>query len=447
MKLFNLLLFLFFSAFIFAQDDLDDESMDSEDGVESVETTEGSSELKDKKLEFDDFKYTGTDKVKDVKVWYNLYASRRFKKWRKTKDAALAADVKKYFWQIIAVDPNGEIKNPKGRPYLGYSYEKLAEVYLSENNQEILEVVLARGLKFKPKSTKLNRYAGMMFASLQQKEAAISHFEKVIKYSRLKTEKDKNFVISMYKLVISLYDDLGDKDNLIASCDKALAIRFDADIEKIKINAIGDYSELKELYLNKLKENPQDYDTMRKLAMSAAREEDDEIAIKYLKVLVKNDPKNINQKKTLVKVLYRNEDFSGVIAYGKSISDRNVRKMVIRSYGEKGQFKEAFNLASTVQRSDRKQGHYLKGQVYEAVALAAKEEYAKKPYEWRLLYRLAYIEYELAGDSRKNQVRGLIPTKGDIFLKNKRVKANAGKYSNWITWQKEYDKEVFSPDN
>jgi predicted Zn-dependent protease len=434
MKKFTLLFFLLFSFALIAQEEED--FFDDE----LSEKTEEICGFTNKKIEQDAFSYAEADKDQKFKIWY-AWGSRDFKKWKATKKAELAKSTLNYYWQLVVADSNGT--SIKGRtPRIKYAYQKMAQMYASNNQLDMLAIVLARSLAKFPNSSTLTFYAASYYMANGMKNCAIAEYEKVLKLSK-KTKTKLRYLTSL----ITLYQEVDDVDAAIEACDRYLALENSPKIAEIKANLMGDPQEVFNFLVKKVKENPEDYDALAQAAKIAAREEfDDKFVISSYKKLLKKFPKNVEYRTNLVKVAFRNEQYKTVIAYGKSMTNAKNITYVIKAYIDGGKFKEAYNLAAKIGKRDRKAGHYLKGQVFENTARAAKDEFPKQDFEWRLIYRLAFIEYEMAKDMRKNKIQELIPTKGALFLKNERIKSKLDKYAKWIPWEKAYEKKVYGID-
>lgn len=442
----------FLPMLVLAQDEFD---MDDEGGAEDV-NFDVECTFEAVATPFDDFKYSG-DLAMGIKIWYSDAAS-AFKKWRKEKDAErrknYEAQIEKYSWQVLVSDPEHKnmLKLKSGPIARNIRVaERLGEVYLNTGNAKMLGAMLAKVQPLIGSRSKLNRYAITYFNSSNNHVCEAKQYASWLA-TIPKTEKNKSNLGKLYTAYAGVLNNLGARDKALEAIDEYLAFDVDnLEMQELRANLSGSPEEQLEGYRKRLAETPDDYVTMERAALTAMElEENDDAKAWFLKLLEQDNTKE-SYKKNLVLLSYKMEKMSDVIKYGKGLSDTESRELVIKAYITRGQFKSAFNVASAVQRVDGAQGHYLKGLVYEETANAAQDDstVGKRDFEWRLIYRLSNIEYlrgGVAGKQRAKKINALIPNKGAIFLKQNRIKPNAGKFSSWITWVKAYDKKIYGPD-
>lgn len=443
----------------FSQDELLDDLDGDTSGAKTVNM--------DKECEYKTVDGIPTDKYdindpafgRNIKIAYSE-GYRYYKSWQKESDPVrkkkYADNIERYFWKVIMSDPEGtqttRFKSGRTATRLELSAEKLGDVYVARNDVEKLGAMLHYAKKAIKGSNKMTQFAVQYYNGIEDHVCKAKVYMEWVSWFP-KTEDQRDNLKKIYKnLVGALQNDLKQNKLAIEQVDAFLKLEpEDEEFKKLKADLIGDPVEVYKLYLANYEKDNTDLESAEKAAYLAADPAVDELQKAYdlFNVLIKSGKDAKMYSAVLVDVAYKLQKYNDVIKYGKNSNDEGVLEQLIRAYVAKGQFQSAFNTAARVQRNNNGRGHYLKGLVFEQTAQAAQNN-GVKDFEWRLIYRLAYIEYQLAGNvgsRRAKAIRPLIPTKGAIFLKSQRVKPKQSRFVSWIPWIKSYDREVYAPDS
>jgi hypothetical protein len=433
-----------------------DSTQDDMDQV-STDTKEASvCGFVDKTTPFDSFKYEA-DLAMGFKIWYSDAYSAA-KKWRTETDpdrkSNFADKLIKASWQILVSDPDGLKEKRLSKrgtvKLIVLVAERLGEVYIENQDLDMLGTLLARMEKFIGNSSKLNKYAVTYYNATEQNQCEADQYAAWISTIEKNEENKENLKI-LYKAYMNVLSQMNNNKEAVAKGEEYLAFDpSDTDMLEYTNSFKGDITEILASYKAKLQEDPNDMMIIERAAPLAAELDENEDAYKWYLMLLAKDPKNVSYLRKLTRISFKLEKHANVIKYGRNLKDVESQELLIKSYSITGQFQMAYNVASAVQKTDRALGHYLKGLVYEETANAAQNDatIGKKDFEWRLIYRLSNIEYLMggpAGSERASKINQLIPSKGDLFLKAERIKPQAGKFSDWITWQSSYDKVIYGP--
>ena len=437
-----LILFPFFM--LLSQDDLDLDLNENE-ANQSCEF-----EIVPSKL--DSVKYDGQNLQNDIGRWYAIGYTDYYKKYSAFTGEKQKQYIEKcleYFWRVVANDPTGTVKNRRGASYSLKAAEKMAKLYRFKNDLEMLQVVLKKGFELGPTSDDLHYSAGIFFVGAAKPRCAIDHLEKYVMYAPKKPRYNATKA-DMLKIAAFQYAKLEDFEKALETAEKSLKFDEDDELRSTMATWYGDPEELFKALKSEWEKDKSNLQNLAKAAGAAMRADEYSFAIESYKTLLKSQSDNMMYRQNIVKAAYKNENYRVIANYASSLQDETSRRYLVEAYVKLGQFGKAFSYAQKIQRSNRSQGHYFKGYVYEKTARAAQEN-GIKDYEFRLIYRLAYIEYKMGGASGKSRasvIKAYIIRKSDWFTTySQRIKPKAGKFSSWIKWQKAYNGQYFAPES
>ena len=389
---------------------------------------------------YDDMTYSGSNLQSEVTAWYSLGYTDYYKKYRKERNAEKKEQLRKkaieYFSNIYIADKEGKIS------YTIKAIEKLSNMHIDGKEMNELQHVLKNGLALAPKNNILLKNAGAFFLSAGKEVCAIKKYEALAQLIP-NNKKNKKFKFGILRTITKLYAGLGENDKAQEFGQQALAIEADPDLDNLLTSLLGSDEEAFAKLKGQWEANQNDMTTLAKAANIAYRMGEIEFGIMAYQKLLESNTDNLIYRKNLIKLAADSEKHPIVIKYGKSLSDQKSLRYVIEAYIAQNQFNQAYGFAA------KSKNNYLKGLVFEKTAKAAQDSGIDE-YEWRLLYRLSYLEYN-SGDAiakeRAKQIKPYMPTKGAAFFKNDRFKPKAKQFSSWINWSNKYNKKVYAPDS
>jgi tetratricopeptide (TPR) repeat protein len=369
------------------------------------------------------------------------------------------AEVPRYFWKVVAMDTAQ--KSPGSADHGGAStppdttkpaapsrafpqvFDFLGQAYLQLNKPDSAQLVYALGAKTLPNDAGLRRNLAQLLAARSQLDLALAEYERIIALGAA-TEDD-------YRRLANLHVRANHYDQAIAACEKILALNpNDAEIRQTLsalYKAAGREDAALESMEMALAKNPNDPRIIFDLAQAHFNRQQYEKVIDLLPRFNKLVPNDRFALELLGDAQVRLSDYRGALKTYEQIvaakpDDKKVLVKIADCHRELGDFPAARRFANKALVADGKYGaaYMALGQVYEACADKCAAPKSKTEYDDKLVYELAYFQYEkalqdletrTAARQRLKFLEAAIPNKADRFMNKGKTKA-AGPCYQWI---------------
>lgn len=366
------------------------------------------------------------------------------------------AEVPRYFWKVIemdtvqapvsAADHNGTSatadKSTASRRF-PQVFDFLGQAYLRLNQPDSAQLVYDRGIKNFPNGASLRRNLAQLLAARAQVDLALAEYERLIPLGAA-TEDD-------YRRMANLYVRNNQYDKAIAACEKILSLNpADAEVRKTLstlYNATGKEDAALESMEKALTQNPNDSRIIFDLAQLHFKRQSYEKVVELLPRFNKLVPGDLLALELLGDAQVRLSHYRNALKTYEQITavkaeDKKVLVKIANCYRELGEVSAARRFASKALVVDGKYGaaYLALGQAYETCADRCVAQKGKTEFDDKLVYELAYFQYEKAlqdlatrteARQRLKFLEASIPNKEDRFMNKGKAKA-AGPCYQWI---------------
>ncbi len=357
-----------------------------------------------------DEKYEGNLK-EDIRLIYN-FGYEYFK--NKSYKEALP-----YLWQVFINDSTDR--------YARASVGKIADIYYSNQNVDSTLIICYRGLDRFPDMTRLHYYAGILQRTLGKFRCAIPHYEALV-------EKDSGNVNYLEILSFLYFKD--DNEEAVDIQKKVVGLKPDSPeasqtLAQYSNHFYGEGAGL-EAFGQAWRNDPENLDMAMQYAKSAVRSGASQKALEPLNKVIEQRPDE-NAYETRARA-YENlgenskaiQDLKSIIDMGEK--DPDIMLKIANNYKILKNFSNARYWVQQALSAKPGYGkaHIVMGEIYEAaVSYCQEQTNGKKKFQHKLVYELAWREYEKAkndpsyrSDAKKKQgyVEPLTPSKEDKFM-------------------------------
>jgi tetratricopeptide (TPR) repeat protein len=356
-------------------------------------------------------------------------------------------DALPYLWRVFNMDSTKYARN---------AIRYISRIYFDQGMVDSTLIACYRGLDKFPNIITLHYYAGILQNKLGKSVCAIPHYEELVKDEEEDLEKTTNdeakkesFTENLKTLAYLYYKT--EDERAIELQQQAVNLNPDnAELAKT-LAQYSDYfygkgagtAAYRQAWLN----DPENLDLALKYGEAAAQSDTVSNALEPLNKVINKKPskkayeirasvyENLGQYNNAISDLKKALDFKAI--------DLDVMIKIAEDYKLANNFSSAqywVNRALKT-RPGFGQAHITMGEIYEAAVLYCMgQRNGDLKYEDKLVYELAYNEYEKAqkdpafrskAKTKQNYVLPLIPTKEDKFM-NKGVKIKSSCYTNWI---------------
>ena len=356
-------------------------------------------------------------------------------------------DALPYLWRVFNMDSTKYARN---------AIRYISRMYFDQGMVDSTLIACYRGLDKFPNIITLHYYAGILQDKLGKAICAIPHYEELIKDGEADlamapddTTKKNAHIENLKKLAFLYYKT--DNESCIDIQQKAVNLNPDnAELA----NTLAQYSDYfygkgagtaayRQAWLN----DPENLELALKYGEAAAQSDTITNALEPLtKVINKNPSKKAYEIRAMVNEKlghYSNAISDLKKALDFKAVDLDVMIKIAEDYKLANNFSSAqywVNRALKT-RSGYGQAYITKGEIYEAaVVYCMNQRNGELKFEDKLVYELAYKEYEKAmkdlgfrskARTKQTNLQSLIPTKEDIFM-NKGAKIKSACYTSWI---------------
>ncbi len=413
-----LLLLFVMSGFVFAQELLTDDQVESTDTVKTQCIPENLTTPWDSLAK----KPLNQDIRLVFNFGYEYYKNHSYK------------EALPYLWNVFVHDSS---------KYAKAAVRRLADIYFLQGKVDSTLIVCYRGLKMFPHMLRLHYYAGTIQNQLGKFRCAIPHFEELVK-------KDSTN-ISYLKTLAFLYFK-NDDERAIQIQEKVVELDPNNVEENERLAQFVAYFKGEGADLQYRKEtwekDPNNLTLALKYAEVAVKSGSYKEALKPLDLIIKKEP----SKKAL---LLRAEAYENLNKYGKAIEDykailkldpkdADVMLKIADNYRLENNFSSAKYWVYRALKAKPGYGlaHITMGAIYESAVPYCQEKMHRKKttYEDKLVYKKAYSEYVKAAKDpafrsralkKKEIIKPFIPTREDEFMhKNDKIKSPCYQWIN-----------------
>ncbi len=284
---------------------------------------------------------------------------------------------------------------------------------------------------------------------------SLNKYDKVIELNKKLLKKDPENATYLKKIGTTYYQMLQEETDEAKTKEYALETidwlnkylkkePKDKQIQSLTTSLTKEYldsSELKAKYQEALKLNPNDYDTMLRLAEIYYEEEDYPKAKEYFDKYHKENPNHVFTIKRLL-VINKNNTAKTKELLKKAIkadpTDENYHIRLAKIYKDEKKYVDARNeCKKALAKNSRNQRAYKTWASLYTDAVASISSAVE--YQDKLVFVIAYGLYKKAGDTRRTHImkeNGQVPSKSDYFM-NKSTLFPTRKAYKWIN--KEWD--------
>jgi tetratricopeptide (TPR) repeat protein len=322
-------------------------------------------------------------------------------------------------------------------------FDFLGQAYLQLNQPDSAELVYALGIKIFPNDASLRRNLAQLLAARAQLDLALAEYERIIPFGAA-TEDD-------FRRMANLYVRNNQYEKAIAAYEKILALNpADAEVRKTLstlYQATGKEDAALESLEKALTQNPNDTRIIFDLAQAYFNRQAYEKVIELLPRFNKLVPGDLLALELLGDAQVRLSHYRDALKTYEQIvaakaDDKTVLVKIANCHRELGEVSAARRFASKALVVDGKYGaaYMALGQIYETCADQCVAQKDKTEFDDKLVYELAYFQYEKAlqdlatrteARQRLKFLEAAIPNKEDRFINKGKAKA-AGPCYQWI---------------
>lgn len=369
------------------------------------------------------------------------------------------AEVPRYFWKVVAMDTaqksagaanhskdgTAPDSTKKAAPIRAFPqvFDFLGQTYLQLNKPDSAQLVYELGVKTLPSDAGLRRNLAQLLAARSQFIPALAEYEHIITLGAATADD--------YRRMANLHVRTNQFDKAIAACEKILALNpNDAEIRQTLsalYRATGKEDAAVASMEKALAQNPNDTRIMFELAQAHFNRQEYEKVVELLPRFNKLVPGDLLALELLGDAHVRlNRYREALQAYAQIVAIKNDAKKILvkiaNCHRDLGDFPSARRFANKALVVDAKYGaaYMALGQVYEACADKCVAPKDKIEYDDKLIYELAYFQYEkalqdletrTAARQRLKFLETAIPNKEDRFMNKGKTKATGPCYQ-WI---------------
>lgn len=374
------------------------------------------------------------------------------------------AQVPHYFWKVVEMDTvqsslsttnhNGtstatettekpKANQPTASRRFPQVFDFLGQTYLQLSQPDSAQLVYELGVKALPDDASLRRNLAQLLAARAQLDLALAEYERIIPLGAA-TEDD-------YRRMANLYVRNNQYDKAIAVCEKILSLNpADAEVRKTLstlYKAAGKEDAALESMEKALAQNPNDTRIIFDLAQAHFNRQAYEKVVELLPRFNKLVPGDLLAFEMLGDAQVRLSHYRDALKTYEQIvaAKADAKKVLVKianCYRELGEVSAARRFANKALVVDGKYGaaYMALGQVYETCADKCVTQKGKIEFDDKLVYELAYFQYEKAlqdlatrteARQRLKFLEASIPNKADRFMNKGKAKA-AGPCYQWI---------------
>ncbi len=369
------------------------------------------------------------------------------------------AQVPRYFWKVVELDTvqspastaerNGAsvatatADKPTACRRFPRVFDFLGQAYLQLNQPDSAELVYELGVKTLPNDASLRRNLAQLLAARVQLDLALAEYERIIPLGAA-TEDD-------YRRMANLYVRNNQYEEAIAAYEKILALNpADAEVRKTLstlYKATGKEDAALESMEKTLTQHPNDTRIIFDLAQAYFTRQAYEKVVELLPRFNKLVPGDLLALELLGDAQVRISHYRDALKTYEQIiavkaDDKKVLVKIANCHRELGEASAARRFVSKALVVDGKYGaaYMALGQIYETCADKCVAQKGKAEFDDKLVYELAYFQYEKAlqdlatrteARQRLKFLEAAIPNKEDRFMNKGKAKA-AGPCYQWI---------------
>ncbi|MDZ7288867.1 MAG: tetratricopeptide repeat protein [candidate division KSB1 bacterium] len=363
-------------------------------------------------------------------------------------------EVPRYFWRVIEMDTIAVSPTATGKAGVSavtrancrkfpQVFDFLGQTYLQLNKPDSAELVYALGVRTFPHAANLRHHLAALLEARAQFDSALAQYERIITLGAA-TEDD-------YRRLVNLYIHAKQYDQAIAACEKILVLSPNDTETRNTLSTLYKATAREDAVIDNMEkalaQNPNDARIMYELAQARFNRQEYEKVVELLPRFVKlvsNDFFALELFADAQARLGRHRE--ALQTYAQIIAARPEAKNVLVKMSDchraLGEFPAARRFANKALAIDSQCGaaYLALGQVYQTCADQCVAQKGKIEYDDKLVYELAYFQYERAlqdsttrNESRQrlNSLAASIPQKEDRFRNKGKDKATGSCYQ-WI---------------
>jgi tetratricopeptide (TPR) repeat protein len=366
------------------------------------------------------------------------------------------AEVPRYFWKVVEMDTaptpaaaadhhgaTAAADRPAAEQRFPQVFDFLGQAYLHLNQPDSAQLAYELGVKILPNDASLRRNLAQLLAARSQFGLALAEYERIIPLGAA-TEDD-------YRRMANLYVRNNQYEQAIAACEKILSLNpADAEVRKTLstlYKATGKEDAALESMEKALAQNPNDTRILFDLAQTYFNRQAYEKVLELLPRFNKLVPGDWLAFELLGDAQVHLSHYRDALKTYEQIiaakdDDKKILVKIANCYRELGEAPAARRFASRALEVDDKYGaaYMALGQIYETCADKCVAQKGKTEFDDKLVYELAYFQYEKAlqdlatrteARQRLKFLEASIPNKEDRFMNKGKAKA-AGPCYQWI---------------